>query len=227
MTTTLREEDRREIEDLLPWYATRTLTPAEMRRIALALEGDAELRCRLAIVEEELGEAVQVAESLGAPSARVFEKLAAAMEAEPKRASLAERTTGGIVQWIAGALLALSPRKLAFAAVAAVCLVLLQAAVLTGVVLHERGQPQLASVEDDAARADGTIVLVAFEPTATASDIGGLLQRVKGSIIDGPGTSGLYRVRIAKDASGADRREAAMAEIGKASGVVRFAAPAK
>lgn len=225
--TTLREEDRREIEDLLPWYATRTLTPAEMRRISLALEGDAELRRRLAIVEEELGEAVQVAESLGAPSARAFEKLAAVMEAEPRRASLAERATGGITQWIAGTLTALSPRKLAFAAVAAVCLILLQAAVLTGVVLHERNQPQLASVEDDAARADGAIVLVAFEPTATASDIGGLLQRVKGSIIDGPGTSGIYRVRIAKDASGADRREAVVAELGKASGVVRFAAPAK
>jgi anti-sigma-K factor RskA len=86
MTAINRRHARHEIEELLPWYATGTLSGREAERVEQALAGDHELRTRYDLIRRELAETTRLNEALGAPSARVREKLFAAINAEEARA---------------------------------------------------------------------------------------------------------------------------------------------
>ena len=86
MTAINKQLTRHEIEELLPWYATGTLSGRDAERVAQALAGDHELAQRYELVRRELAETARLNESLGAPSARAMEKLFAAINAEEARA---------------------------------------------------------------------------------------------------------------------------------------------
>jgi anti-sigma-K factor RskA len=74
MTAINKQLTRHEIEELLPWYATGTLSGREAERIEQALAGDHELAQRYELVRRELAETARLNESLGAPSAHAMEK---------------------------------------------------------------------------------------------------------------------------------------------------------
>jgi anti-sigma-K factor RskA len=77
-----KEEERNEIEALLPWYAAGTLSRDDADRVGQALVRDRELARRYDHIRQELAETIHLNETLGAPSARAFEKLFAAIDAE-------------------------------------------------------------------------------------------------------------------------------------------------
>jgi putative zinc finger protein len=85
MTAINKQHARHEIEELLPWYATGTLSGREAERVEQALAGDRELRTRYDLVRRELAETTRLNEALGAPSARAMDKLFAAINAEEAR----------------------------------------------------------------------------------------------------------------------------------------------
>src|SRR5215475_12117001 len=106
-----KEPERHEIEALLPWHAAGTLSRRDADRVERALAADQELKRRYELVREELGEAIHLNESLGAPSARAMEKLFAAIEAEPARKPAVSRRLGARLS----SLFNFSPRTLAIA----------------------------------------------------------------------------------------------------------------
>lgn len=190
--------EREEIEALLPWHAAGTLSRRDTRRVEEALAHDPELARRYALVREELGETIALNESLGAPSSRAFEKLMRDIDAEPARKprpsfNLASRFS----EFMAG----FSPRTLAWSAAAAVLAIILQAAVITGVLVNESrtGGYQTASAPSSATTA-GTDVMIRFAPQASAADITAFLEHNKLSLVAGPAPGGLYRARIAPTA---------------------------
>jgi hypothetical protein len=81
-----KQPARHEIEELLPWYATGTLSGRDAERVEQALAADCELERRYELVRRELAETTRLNEALGAPSARAMEKLFAAINAEEARA---------------------------------------------------------------------------------------------------------------------------------------------
>ena len=81
------EPEHQEIEALLPWYAAGTLSPRDTNRVEQALAGDRELARQYDLVREELVETIHLNETLGVPSARVLERLFAAIDAEEARAA--------------------------------------------------------------------------------------------------------------------------------------------
>jgi hypothetical protein len=200
MNAISKEPERQELEMLLPWHATGTLSRRDSDRIERALAADGELARRYALVREELAETIHLNESLGAPSARVMEKLFGAIDAEEARAprrppsfDLAAR----ISEFLAG----FTPRTLAWAAGVAALAILVQAGVITAVVLKDdsapvNGGPKLASVNR------GSFAVVRFAPQATASEITNFLGAYKASLVEGPlkAGGGLYRIRLAEGA---------------------------
>jgi anti-sigma-K factor RskA len=84
MTAINKQHARHEIEELLPWYATGTLSGREAERVEQALAGDHELRTRYDLIRRELAETTRLNEALGAPSARAMDKLFAAINAEAR-----------------------------------------------------------------------------------------------------------------------------------------------
>ncbi|GIK80453.1 MAG: hypothetical protein KJZ73_10940 [Pseudorhodoplanes sp.] len=192
---TKEREETGDIEALLPWFAAGTLSRREAARVEQALAADAELARRFELVREELGEAIRLNESLGAPSARALKTLFEKIDAEaPAARASSFNLFGRLSEFVAG----FSPRTLAYAGAVAVLALLLQAGIITGVLMQERGETgyRTVSVEPGQKAEAGTFVLVRFAPEATAADITRLLEDNKAALVDGP-KAGLYRVRVA------------------------------
>src|SRR5690349_16982366 len=131
-----KEPERHEIEALLPWHAAGTLSRRDADRVERALAGDRELSRRYDLVREELAETIHLNETLGAPSARAMEKLFAAIDAEEARSPRRQRSFDFAAR-ISEFLSSFTPRTLAWSATAAAVAILVQAAVITGVVVKD------------------------------------------------------------------------------------------
>jgi hypothetical protein len=184
-----------EIEVLLPWYATGTLSRHDANRVEQALAGDCELARQYDLVREELVETIHLNETLGAPSTRAIERLFAAIDAEEARAPR-HRRWFDLGSRISEFLWSLTPRTLAWSGMAAAVAILVQAAVIAAVVVREQGSPSgpgLASAPNE-----GSYAVVRFAPQATANDITNFLGAYKAKVVDGPLGGPVYRVRLSE-----------------------------
>src|SRR3954452_14775228 len=193
-----KEPERYDIEALLPWHAAGTLSRREADRVEQALAGDRELARRYDLVREELAETIHLNETLGAPSARAMEKLFAAIDAEEARSPRRQRSLD-LGSRISEFLSNFTPRTLAWSATAAAVAILVQAAVITSIMVKEQGAsggPALASATSDG----GSFAVVRFAPQATATDITNFLGAYKATVVEGPLNMGgqLYRIRLSE-----------------------------
>jgi anti-sigma-K factor RskA len=194
MNTMSNEAHRREdIEALLPWHAAGTLSRRDAQRVEEALASDRELAREYALVREELAETIRLNETLGAPSVRAMERLFAAIDAEAPRRQRRSLDIGArLAEFIAG----FSPRALAVAASAAALAIVLQAGVLTAVLVGDQGQtgPRLASQSQEIG--EGASALVRFSPQSSAAEITRFLEANK-VLLEGPKLNqGLYQIRV-------------------------------
>src|SRR6266481_3140517 len=130
--------EREDIETLLPWHAAGTLSRRDAERVEQALAQDAELARRYELVREELAETIHLNETLGAPSARVAQRLFAAIDADSANAKR-RKVSFDVGGWLAGLIEQVSPRTLAWSAAAAGLAIVLQAGLLAGLFIGERG----------------------------------------------------------------------------------------
>jgi anti-sigma-K factor RskA len=196
---TKNKEVHEDIELLLPWHAAGTLSRRDAQRVEQALANDNELAARYELVREELGEAIHLNESLGAPSARAMEALFAKIDAEPVRKP---RVSFNLGAWLADFVAGFSPRTLAYGATAAALAIVLQAGLIAGVFIKDRqAGPELASYEQNDNVGPGSFVLIRFNPQASVADITKFLQDNKAIVVGGPAAgSGMYRLRVADKA---------------------------
>ena len=194
MTTSKQAPEREEIESLLPWHAAGTLSRSDAERVERALASDQELARRFELVREELSETIHLNESLGAPSSRAMERLFAKIDAEPVRRVSTSAVSVSLSSRIADFVNSLSPRTLAWSAGAAAFALLLQAGVIAGVLVGDKGANyQIASAP---VAAPGPQAMIRFAPGATATDINKLLQSNKVSLVSGPAAGGMYRIAV-------------------------------
>jgi anti-sigma factor RsiW len=191
-----REPD--EIELLLPWYATGTLSARDTRRVDEALARDPELARQYAVIREEYAETIDLNECLGAPSSRAMQKLFAAIDAEP---APTPRTSFDIAAFFTGLFARLSPRTLAWSASLAALLLLLQAGVIGAILSSNRATFETASLSTnepitrDLAAAALPRALVRFVPEARVADITALLEKYQASIIEGA-KGGMFKLQF-------------------------------
>jgi anti-sigma-K factor RskA len=201
MNTKIKETNElpEDVELLLPWHAAGTLSRRDAARVEAALANDNELAARYEQVREELGDAIRLNESLGAPSARAMQQLFAKIDAEPVRKP---KASFNLTAWLTDFVTGFSPRTLAYGATAAALAIVLQAGILAGVFVKEQAVgPQLASYTQGENFGDGSYVLIRFKPQASITDISKFLDDNKASIVAGPSAgSGLFRLRVAETA---------------------------
>jgi anti-sigma-K factor RskA len=218
--------EREQIEELLPWHAAGTLSRRDAQRVEQALEKDAALARRFAMVREEMSETIHLNETLGAPSSRAMERLLSGIEAESGPARQTRRSFS-LSAWISEQLLALSPRTLAWSAAAAVLAIALQAGLLASIYAGKLSAPgyETASLSTD--RGGGSFVLVSFAPQATVSEITNVLKTNGLTVVEGPRGDGFYKVQAV--ATGTPKEDASQvaARLSKGNPVVLFAAPSK
>jgi anti-sigma factor RsiW len=190
-----KQSEPSEIELLLPWYAAGTLDARESQQVERALANDPELAARYEWVRAELAQETHVSEAAGEPSGRDIKTLFAKIDALPGQKS---RSSFDLGARIAEFLASLSPRTLAWSAMAAALAIVLQAGFLAGLMLKEKspGGYETASAPANVA-GEGSYVLLRFQPQASAADVANFLETNKLSIVGGPSAGGLYRVRVA------------------------------
>jgi hypothetical protein len=224
---TRNENERRDIEALLPWHAAGTLSRRDAQRVEAALEHDQDLARQFALVREELGETIHLNETLGAPSARAMERLLAGIEAEG--ATTRKRRSFDLAAFVAERLALFTPRTLAWSATAAVLAIILQAGLLAGLYVGERGSEtspsyQTASAPTRSFTAAGSYALVGFAPQASAADVTKFLEDHQASVVDGPRSGGLYRVRVSAAALPKADLDRIVKQMQADSKIVRFVA---
>src|SRR5580692_12130488 len=165
--TTVKQSEPSEIELLLPWYAAGTLDARESQEVEAALANDPELALRYEWVRAELAQETHVSETAGEPSGRDVKTLFAKIDALPAPRS---RSSIDLGTRIAEFLASLSPRTLAWSAMAAALAIVLQAGFLAGFMLKEKspGGYETASAPASVA-GEGAYVLMRFQPQATAA----------------------------------------------------------
>jgi anti-sigma factor RsiW len=190
-----------EIEMLLPWYAAGTLNRREAAQVEAALAADPALAERLEWVRAEFAQEIYINEEAASPPDSDVKALFAKIDALPaRRPGTLAASAPTFADRIAEFLAALSPRTLAWSGAAAALVILLQAGVIGGIVFKEisSGGSETASVPANTP-ANGSYVLIRFQPQATAADIASFLAANKLSIVEGPSSGGgLYRVRVAE-----------------------------
>jgi anti-sigma factor RsiW len=179
-----------ELEALLPFHAAGTLGLRDARRVEEALAADPDLARQYAVIQDEFAETILLNESLGAPSARAMQKLFAAIDAEPS-----PKASFNPLMRIAGFFSSLSPRTLAYAGIAAACVVLVQTGVIGTVLVKDRAGGTFETAAFPAQPAAGTFALLRFAPDASVADITQLLDAYQASIVSGP-KAGMFRVKF-------------------------------
>ncbi len=188
------EQQRSDIEDLLPWHAAGTLSRRDAQRVESAMAGDAELARRYALVQEELADTIHLNETLGAPSARAMEKLFAKIDAEPARKPAVSANIGErIIEFFAS----LPPRTLAWSAAATAIAIILQAGLLAAVVTKDKGEGGYRTASaPTTAPGVGAFTIIRFAPQASSDDVTKFLEANHLAIAAGPMAGGLYKVRV-------------------------------
>jgi len=194
------EQEPGEIELLLPWHAAGTLNARDARRVEEALASDPALAKQYAAIRGEYEETIHLNESLGAPSARAMQKLFAAIDAEPAQATGSLPLSARIATFFAS----LSPRTLAWSASLGAIALLLQAGIISAVLMKTQTATfQTASLSTGApitrelGAATPSRALVRFTPEARVADITALLDNYQASII-GDAKGGMFRLQFDK-----------------------------
>jgi hypothetical protein len=226
-----------DLEELLPWHAAGTLDSDEAAEVERAIAADPELARRFALVREELTETILLNESLGAPSARAMETLFRAIDQDRKVVRRVASPSLGtrVAQFF-------SPRMLAWSASAAAVIVLLQAGVITRLVMEEQegAAPPVQMIATDMPTYEtaaapivsrglevDSYALVRFAPQASIGDINKFLDDHDAAIVDGPKAGGVYRVRVAHGSLSRQQLARTVKELEADKSIVSFAAPSE
>ena len=222
MNTNKNEAEKlpEDVELLLPWHAAGTLSRRDAARVEQALANDNELAARYEMVREELGEAIRLNETLGAPSARAMQNLFAKIDAEPARQPKVSLNLGA---WLTNFVSSFQPRTLAYGATAAALAIVLQAGILAGVFVKEGGVGFTSASLTQSV--DGSLVAVRFNPQATAADITKFLADNKAIVVGGPAAGGMFKLRVSENAL-SDAQLGAIVKKMAADPVIGFAAKA-
>lgn len=227
MTDTIATDPQRvALEELLPFYANGRISAADRARVEAALRSDAELAQRLEIIREDMAEAILLNESLGGPSPRALDKLMAAIDVEPQPRAILARAKGGVMALLGNWLAAQPPRRLAYASAAALALIAIQGAALTGYVLQREGTGGFETASVPGVTASDRYVLLSFAPDAKAGDIAGFFKRYDASVVDGPRANGFFKVRVGGASLTPAQVDAIAARMKAEPGIVSFVAPA-
>lgn len=217
-----QEQERRTVEELLPWYVTGKLDADEAEFVRARIAADPDLERQLALVREELVETVRANEDLAAPPSRGFERLMADLASEPARTRAPMRPSG-FLAWISS----LSPAALGASAVAAALIICLQAALLIGVMIDSeprRGDRFTVAGDSGDAVRSGTLAIISFQPDANIKEISAFLQEHGVSIVDGPQPGNLFSVRIGPSDMSADERDAVLEKLQARTDLLGFLA---
>lgn len=188
----------REIQELLPWYANGTLNSAEAARVASHV-GECP-HCRNALEQcRLLAVAVKDAdENTWTPAAMQFSELMRRVDAAEALRIKPHGWAARVKAWFGWVHTTPGPARWALGLQGALVLLLGSAWLLEPL---ERSGYQTMSSAPPRTAADQSIFKIVFADSITEKELRGLLQSVSAEIIAGPSATGVYTLRMSKQAA--------------------------
>lgn len=223
-TEILSEAD--EIAALLPWYVTGKISSAERAKVDAYMASHPEARKQLAVAREEADIIFAADADLEVPH-YALDKLKASLAANPsvRLASAKATIMDRVAAYFGGFGSAFSPRHLAYASMTAALLL----GVLTGILAGPlTSSPQFTVASKTDTVTQGTFALVGLQAAAPAATLSAFLAENNFTIVDGPRTGGIYRVRVSGKVLEPEAADAARAKLKARGDLFSFvsAAPA-
>jgi len=192
--------EREEIEMLLPWYVTGRLEAAEQAHVTRYLENHPDMQGQLQIIQAEQDHSISANQAIAGAPAGAFEKLRASVAAESNGMSLAS-VKRSIWAELQNLFTVPTPRAVQWAGVAAAVVMVVQAAIIGGLLKTSPGSGdgskyQTASGPNAGSASTGTRVLIQFAPSLTNARLSKFLRSQGAEIVAGPKPGGIYEVRI-------------------------------
>lgn len=225
---TPEEREREEIEMLLPWYVTSTLDRADRARVEDYLARHPHLSAQLDLIRAEREQTVLANEAIGSPPAAALDRLMASLPAAKQ--SLGQRIAGSaLFNRVSDFFAAPTARGVQWAAMAAAAVIVVQAAAITSIVIHDRGDSyQTASGQTVGGDfGSGVSALVVFADDARAGAIAELLREFEASIVDGPKPGGVYKIRLRPADRSQSAQDALLRRLAERRDIVRTVLPSK
>jgi anti-sigma-K factor RskA len=178
------------IQELLPWYATGTLSAEDIQFVERALAANPELLRDCELVREEFAETIHANELVGAPSPQLFERLMTRVDAEPRAGG---RARNALLSRLGNFISAGSPATWRWVGAAAAVVIVVQA----GVIAEFAGERSDLAGTRGVELTQATTVVIRFQSAATAADITRYFEANRLVLVAGPLPGGLYRVKLA------------------------------
>ena len=213
--------DADEIAALLPWYVSGKISTSDKDRVDAYANAHPDVRRHITLAREEADAVFSQNQEIAVPR-DALDKLRASVASSPSARLHAVQAT--LLDKIGVFLGGLSPRHLAYAGVAAMLAIAVQAASI-GALMQGQGGYQVANAPG-VETSQGSFVLVAFQPAAPAGALAAFLAENKFTIVEGPKAGGLFRVRVGDAALSPADTDAMLAKLKARGDLVSFAAAA-
>jgi anti-sigma factor RsiW len=214
--------EREEIEMLLPWYVTGKLSATDQARVDDWLKREPSLARQLDLIRDEQHQTLRSHDSVALPSGlSVAQTLAKLPAPRPTVGQWVQRITEATRDMFAAPL----ANGARWAAVAAVTVIISQAAALGWMTTAPTTAPFQTASGGTTAGDDGSYALIRFADTATAKDIAATLTTLNMSIADGPRAGGIFRIRIGAKSATQQQRLERITALRDLSTLIVFAAP--
>ena len=193
-----------EAEELLPWYATGQLDPAERARVEAHLSSCAHCRQQLAVERQLIDEFQAISPEIDSGWARLKSKIQppVAIRPQPRRRSSFAEIWAMLSR---PAFVTLAVAQLAFVVVA-------------GSVLLSLSRPAYHTLGSAPAPATANLIVI-FHANASEEQIRGALNGAGASIVGGPTPTAAYLLHVAPD-----QRQSAIARL-QSNAIVQMAQP--
>lgn len=215
----LDEKERQEVSLLLPWYANGTLDREDSRRVEAALAKDEALAREFDLVLEDQAALIDLVSEEEVPIS-MTERFKAALNAEqnePAKRAKRSDTDESLISRIINVLFPARPR--AYAAVAAVIVLLVPAVVILSISGNQQTGPYQTTSGEEQTVTTKARMLVKFKSDVTWAVIDAFLKENRGQVVKGPTADGLYELEFEKAEKLAEKMEAE-------TGIFEFALPA-
>ncbi|MFN0219214.1 MAG: hypothetical protein ACKVP4_10405 [Hyphomicrobium sp.] len=213
-----------EIAAMLPWYVTGRISDSDKARIDAYAAAHPEVTRHIAVAREEADAVFAVNQATAPPRAALdhaLEKLHASIAADPRAKYYA--TKASVLEQIGDWLAKLTSRQLAYAGIAAALLVAVQTASIGALLTRGTGHGYETATGPGATALPGTFALVAFQPTAPAGELSKFLAEHRFTIVEGPISGGVFRVRIGAENLSDDAMGQAIDQLKTRADLVSFA----
>jgi anti-sigma factor RsiW len=176
----INSEPHDEAEELLPWYATGQLDPADRVRVEAHLSSCADCRQQLALERRLVREFRAITPEMESGWSRLRARMASPVVIRPKQPSVLEQFWALVSR---PAVAGLAAAQLAFV-------------VVSGSVLLSLSRPVYHTLGSAAPPAAANVIVM-FRPEATVQDVAQTLKSVRASIVDGPTDANAYLLHVA------------------------------